>query len=244
MTKKNQQIALVTGGTRGIGASISTALKDAGYTVIANYRNSDERAKKFKASTGIDIIKFDVSDFKAVQKSVDSLITKYGQLDVLVNNAGITKDGFLHKMSEEDWDHVININLKSAFNLCRAALTNMRANMYGRIINISSINAQKGQIGQVNYCASKAGLIGFTKALALENATKKITVNTICPGYIDTEMTAQIPDTILPEIIKNIPAGRMGTAQEIAASVVYLASEQAAFITGSTLSINGGHHLS
>jgi acetoacetyl-CoA reductase len=239
----DKKIALVTGGTRGIGAAISKYLLKQGYYVIANYHSRDDAAQTFKKETGVDVAKFDVSKFSDVQKNIAALVEQHGKIDVLVNNAGITKDGFLHKMSEDDWDVVIETNLKSAFNLCRAIIPVMRENDFGRIINISSINAQKGQFGQTNYCAAKAGLIGFTKALALEGARKNITANVICPGYIETEMTDAIPAEILTEIIKTIPAGRLGRPQEIGSLVSYLASVEASYITGAVFSANGGQYL-
>lgn len=238
-----KKIALVTGGTRGIGAAISKYLKEHGFHVIANYHSKDEAANTFKKETGIDVVKFDVADFKQVQKKVEELIAEHGAIHVLVNNAGITKDGFLHKMTEQDWDDVLTTNLKSAFNTTRAVMPKMREQDFGRIINISSINAQKGQLGQTNYCAAKAGLIGFTKAVALEGARKNITANVICPGYIETDMTGAIAAEILTEIIKTIPVGRMGKPDEIGSLVGYLASEEAAFITGATFSVNGGQYL-
>ncbi len=241
MAKK--KIALVTGGTRGIGAAISKYLEKNGFHVVANYHNNDEAAQKFKKETGADVVKFDVANFKQVQKAVEGILAEHGPIAVLVNNAGITKDGFLHKMSEEDWDDVLDTNLKSAFNVTRAVIGNMRDNNFGRVINISSINAQKGQFAQVNYCAAKAGLIGFTKALALEGARKNITANTICPGYIETDMTAAIPAEIMSEILKTIPLGRMGQPQEIGAMVAFLASDEAAYVTGATFAVNGGQHL-
>lgn len=241
MAKK--KIALVTGGTRGIGAAISKYLEKNGFHVVANYNSNDEAAQKFKKETGADVVKFDVGSFKAVQKAVEGVIDEHGPIAVLVNNAGITKDGFLHKMSEEDWDSVLDTNLKSAFNVTRAVIGNMRDNNFGRIVNISSINAQKGQIGQTNYCAAKAGLIGFTKALALEGARKNITANVICPGYIETDMTAAIPADIMTGILGTIPLGRMGKPEEIGAMVAFLASEEAAYVTGATFSVNGGQHL-
>jgi acetoacetyl-CoA reductase len=240
MTKK---IALVTGGTRGIGAAIAKYLQSHDIQVIANYHSRDEAAEQFRKETGIDVVKFDVSDFAQTQEKLVEVLAQYGRVDILVNNAGITKDGFLHKMDETAWDAVIDTNLKSAFNVTRALISSMRDNSFGRIINISSINAQKGQIGQVNYCAAKAGLIGFTKALALEGARKNITANVICPGYIETDMTAAIGADILTEIIKTIPKGRMGKPEEIGALVAYLASDDAAFTTGAVFSVNGGQYL-
>jgi len=238
-----KKIALVTGGTRGIGASISQYLEKHGFHVIANYNSNDKAAKEFKEQTGVDVVKFDVSDYKQVQKKVAEIIEEHGTIHVLVNNAGITKDGFLHKMAEADWDNVIQTNLKSAFNTTQAVMTKMREQEFGRIINISSINAQKGQLGQTNYCAAKAGLIGFTKALALEGARKNITANVICPGYIETDMTGAIAPDILADIVKSIPVGRMGKTSEIGSLVTYLASKDASFITGAVFSVNGGQYL-
>jgi acetoacetyl-CoA reductase len=239
----SKKIALVTGGTRGIGAAISKYLEKHDFHVIANYHSNDEAAEAFKAETGVDIVKFDVSDYTQVQEKVAEIIAEHGTIHVLVNNAGITKDGFLHKMDEASWDAVIDTNLKSAFNTSRAVINKMREQEFGRIINISSINAQKGQIGQTNYCAAKAGLIGLTKALALEGARKNITSNVICPGYIETDMTGAIQAEILTEIIKSIPAGRMGKPEEIGALVAYLASDDASFTTGAVFSVNGGQYL-
>jgi acetoacetyl-CoA reductase len=240
MTKQKQRIALVTGGTRGIGAAISKALHDKGIHVIANYFSNDEAAQIYKKATGNDVCRFDVSNFNDVQSQINDLVGQHGHIDILVNNAGITRDGFLHKMDEAAWDAVIDTNLKSAFNVTKAVIGKMRDNNFGRIINISSINAQKGQLGQTNYCAAKAGLIGFTKALALEGARKNITANAICPGYIETDMTAAIDAKVLDDIIKAIPMGRMGKPEEIASLVAYLASDDAAFVTGAVFSANGG----
>lgn len=239
----DKKVALVTGGTRGIGAAISKYLQKHGFTVVATYHSNDEAAEKFKAENGVDLSKFDVSDFGQTQDEIAKVIAKHGTIHVLVNNAGITKDGFLHKMSEDDWDAVLDTNLKSAFNMTRAVIAKMREQEFGRIINISSINAQKGQMGQANYCAAKAGLIGFTKAVALEGARKNITANVICPGYIETDMTGAIQAEILTEIIKTIPAGRMGKPEEIGAMVAYLASDDASFTTGAVFSVNGGQYL-
>jgi acetoacetyl-CoA reductase len=224
------RVALVTGGTRGIGAAISKALKGAGYKVAATYAGNDVAAEKFKAETGIPVYKWDVSSFDACVAGVKQVEADLGPIDVLVNNAGITKDGAFHKMTLEQWNAVINTNLGSLFNMTRQVIEGMRARKFGRVINISSINGQKGQFGQVNYSASKAGDIGFTKALALENAKGGITVNVICPGYINTE--------ILPQI----PVNRLGEPEEIARSVVFLAADEAGFITGSTLTVNGGQY--
>lgn len=241
MTQK--KVALVTGGTRGIGAAICRALKQNDIQVIANYFSNDAAAEQFKKETGVDLIKFDVSDFKAVQDGVAKIIATHGPINIVINNAGITKDVMFHKMNEDDWDNVINTNLKSAFNVTRAVIGNMRDQDFGRIINISSINAQKGQLGQANYCAAKAGLIGLTKTLALEGARKNITANVICPGYIDTDMTSAIVPDVLDAIVKSIPAGRMGKPEEIASLVAYLVSDDAAFINGAVLSANGGQYL-
>lgn len=233
-----QKTALVTGGTRGIGAEISKALKADGYNVIANYAGNKKAAEEFEKETGIKTLRFDVSDFNAVQKACADL-----EIDILVNNAGITRDRMLHKMDLADWQDVMHVNLDSCFNMCRFAIPNMRVKNWGRVINISSINGQKGQMGQCNYAAAKAGMIGFTKSLALENAIKKITVNAICPGYIETEMTEAMDAGVLENIVKQIPKGRMGKASEIASIVSFLASDNAAFINGSTISANGGQYM-
>lgn len=235
--------AIVTGGTRGIGLEIARALMAAGYKVVGTYHGNDEAAKLAETTYGIVPAKFDVSDFEACQKAVAEIEITHGKIDVLVNNAGITKDGFLHKMTSDQWHAVIETNLTSCFNMCRAVVTGMRERQHGRIINISSINGQKGQLGQTNYSAAKAGMIGFTKALALENASKGITANAICPGYIQTEMTAAMNQDVLDSIIKQIPVARMGHPDEIGAIVAFLASPQAAFITGSTITANGGQYM-
>jgi len=238
------KIALVTGGTRGIGRAISEGLKAAGYTVVANYAGNEEAAAAFKSETGIDVIKFDVGDFDGCQAAVAEIVGNQGPIDVLVNNAGITRDKPLHKMEKSHWDQVIATNLDSLFNLSRAVIDGMRERGFGRIVNISSINGQKGQFGQTNYAAAKAGLIGFTKALALETASKGITVNAVAPGYIGTEMVMAVPEKVLNEvIIPQIPVGRLGEATEIARCVTFLASDDAGFITGSTLSANGGQYM-
>jgi acetoacetyl-CoA reductase len=236
---------LVTGGTRGIGAAISKALKAAGYSVAASYAGNDEAAGKFKSETGIPVFKWDVGDFDACAAGVKQVESEVGPVDVLVNNAGITRDGFFHRMTKEQWSAVIRTNLDSLFNMTRPVIEGMRNRNFGRIIVISSINGQKGQMGQVNYSAAKAGDIGFVKALAQENANKGITVNAICPGYIGTEMVQAIDPKILEtKIIPLIPVGRLGMPEEIARAVVYLADEQSgSFITGSTLSINGGQYM-
>jgi acetoacetyl-CoA reductase len=239
------RVALVTGGTRGIGGSISKALKAAGYSVAANYAGNDEAANKFKSETGIPVYKWDVGDFDACAAGVKKVEADVGPVEVLVNNAGITRDTFFHRMSKEQWSAVIRTNLDSLFNMTRPVIDGMRNRNFGRVIVISSINGQKGQMGQVNYSAAKAGDLGFVKALAQENANKGITVNAICPGYIGTEMVQAIDPNILnTKIIPLIPVGRLGTPEEIARAVVYLAGEETgAFITGSTLSINGGQYM-
>jgi len=236
--------ALVTGGTRGIGEAISIALRDAGYRVAANYGGNDEAANAFKEKTGIPVYKFDVGDFEACWKGVAKIESDLGPIEVLVNNAGITRDGMLHKMDRENWQAVIRTNLDSVFNLTRAVVEGMRARGFGRIITISSINGQKGQMGQANYSAAKAGVIGFTKAVAQENAFKGITANVIAPGYIGTEMVRAVPEEVLnTKIIPQIPVGRLGEPEEVARCVVFLAADEAGFITGSTLSANGGQYM-
>jgi acetoacetyl-CoA reductase len=234
-------VALVTGGTRGIGQAVSIALKDAGYNVVASYAGNDEAANKFKSETGIPVYKFDVGNFDACTNTIKTIEENVGPIEVLVNNAGITRDRPLHKMDKKEWDAVVNTNLSGLFNTCRNVIDGMRARGFGRIINISSINGQKGQFGQTNYSASKAGDLGFTRALALETASKGITVNAIAPGYIATEMVRAVPEDVLKgKILPLIPVGRLGEPEEIARCVVFLASEDAGFITGSTLSANGG----
>jgi acetoacetyl-CoA reductase len=237
------RVALVTGGTRGIGHAISKRLAADGYKVAANYAGNDAAAKAAAEELGISVYKWDVSDFDACAAGVKSVEADLGPVDVLVNNAGITRDTFLHKMTLEQWQAVLRVNLDSAFNMSRAVIEGMRARSYGRIINISSINGQKGQIAQTNYSAAKAGLIGFTKALAQENASKGITVNAIAPGYVDTEMVQAVPEEMLKKIVGQIPVGRLGKAEEIAGSVAYLASDVAAFMTGATIAINGGQYI-
>ncbi|MFL6811528.1 MAG: acetoacetyl-CoA reductase [Bradyrhizobium canariense] len=237
------RVALVTGGTRGIGAAISKALKAAGYKVAASYAGNDAAAEKFKAETGIAVYKWDVSSFDACAEGVKKVEAEVGPIDVLVNNAGITRDTAFHKMTLEQWNAVINTNLGSLFNMTRPIIEGMRARKFGRIISISSINGQKGQFGQVNYSAAKAGDIGFTKALALENAKGGITVNAICPGYINTEMVQAVPKDVLEmNVIPQIPVNRLGEPEEIARAVVFLAADEAGFMTGSTLTINGGQY--
>ena len=238
------RVALVTGGTRGIGAAISKALKAGGYKVAASYAGNDVAAEKFKADTGIAVYKWDVSSFDACAEGVKKVEAEVGPVDVLVNNAGITKDGAFHKMTPEQWNAVINTNLGSLFNMTRQVIEGMRARKFGRGINISSINGQKGQFGQCNYSAAKAGEVGFTKALALENAKAGITVNAICPGYINTEMVQAVPKDVLEKsILPLIPVGRLGEPDEIARAVAFLAADDAGAITGSTLSINGGQYM-
>jgi acetoacetyl-CoA reductase len=238
------RVAIVTGGTRGIGAAISKALKAAGHKVAACYAGNDEAAAKFKAETGIATYKWDVGDFDACAAGVAEVEKDLGPVDILINNAGITRDGFLHKMSREQWSAVIRTNLDSLFNMTRPVIEGMRNRGFGRVIVISSINGQKGQIGQTNYSAAKAGDIGFVKALALEGAAKGITANVIAPGYIGTEMVQAIdPKVLETRILPLIPTGRLGQPDEIARAVVFLASDDAGYITGSTLSINGGQNM-
>ena len=238
------RVALVTGGTRGIGEAISLALKTAGYLVAANYAGNDKAAKKFKVTNGIKVFKFDVGDFDACKTSIEQVEAEVGAVDILVNNAGITRDAPLHKMDAAQWSDVIRTNLDSCFNLCSCVVNGMRERGFGRVVNISSINGQKGQFSQTNYAAAKAGMIGFTKAMALETASKGITVNTVAPGYIGTEMVRAVPeDVINKHILPHIPVGRLGEPEEVARCVVFLASEDAGFITGSTLTANGGQYL-
>lgn len=236
-------VAIVTGGTRGIGLEISKALIADGYKVAALYHGNEEGAKHFTDTTGGLAIKADVGNLEACMDAVAEIERTLGGVGVLVNNAGITKDGMLHKMSAENWHSVLDTNLTSCFNMCRAVIEGMRERQFGRIINISSINGQKGQLGQANYSAAKAGMLGFTKALALESARKGITVNAICPGYIKTEMTEAMDAAVLESIIKQIPLGRMGTPVEIAALVSFLVTKEAAFITGATMTANGGQYM-
>jgi len=237
------RVAIVTGGTRGIGAAISIGLKNAGYSVAANYAGNDEAANAFSKETGIAVYKFDVSDFDACQTSVAKIVADIGPVDVLINNAGITRDGTMHRMTDEQWQSVIDTNLGSCFNMSRAVIEGMRDRSFGRIVNIGSVNGQAGQYGQVNYAAAKSGIHGFTKALAQEGAAKGITVNAIAPGYIDTDMVRAVPPNVLEKIIARIPVGRLGKAEEIARSVLFLVSDDGGFITGSTLSVNGGQHM-
>jgi len=238
------RVAVVTGGTRGIGAAISKALKEKGYKVAATYAGNDEAANKFKAETGINVYKWDVASFDACAAGLKQVEADLGPVEVLVNNAGITRDAPFHRMTADQWYAVINTNLNSLFNMSRPVWDGMRARKFGRIINISSINGQKGQFGQANYSASKAGDIGFTKALALEGARAGITVNAVCPGYINTEMVQAVPKDVLEKnILPLIPIGRLGEPDEIARCVVFLASDEAGLITGSTISANGGQYM-
>ncbi|HTR13488.1 MAG TPA: beta-ketoacyl-ACP reductase [Roseiarcus sp.] len=235
------RVAVVTGGTRGIGAAISKALKAAGYEVAATYHSNDDAAAEFKRDTGVHVFKWNVADYDECVAGLARVEKDIGPVDVLVNNAGITKDGMFHKMTPDQWYAVINTNLNSLFNMCRPVIEGMRERGFGRIINISSVNGQKGQMGQTNYSASKAGDLGFTKALAQENASKGVTVNAICPGYIATEMVKAVPKDVLEKaILPQIPLRRLGEPEEVARCVVFLASDDAGFITGSTLSANGG----
>lgn len=236
------RIAVVTGGTRGIGAAISLELKSLGYQVIANYGGNDAVAHAFSKAHDIPTQKWDVSDFEACSKNIQEIVEKYGSVDVLVNNAGITRDGFLHKSTFQMWYDVISTNLSSCFNMSHAVVSKMRENGFGRIINISSINGLKGQVGQVNYSAAKAGVIGFTHALALENASKGITVNAIAPGYIDTDMVRAVPQNVLDAIIAQIPMKRLGKPEEIAYMVGVLADDRSGFINGAVISANGGQY--
>ena len=237
------KLAIVTGGTRGIGRAISEELIASGMKVVAIYHGNTDAAEAFQRETGAEIKMLDVCDFESVQQSISEIERELGTVDILVNNAGITRDGMMHKMSYKDWEDVLCTNLYSCFNLCRAIVPGMRERQYGRIINISSINGEKGQIGQTNYSAAKAGVIGFTKALAQENASKNITVNAVCPGYIETSMTAKMPENVLKQIVSDIPAGRLGKPEEIGAIVGFLASDKAGFITGASFAVNGGQYM-
>jgi acetoacetyl-CoA reductase len=237
------RVAIVTGGTRGIGEAISVALDEAGYKVAANYCGNDERAKAFTARTGIAAYKWDVADFAACQAGVAKVVADFGPVEVIVNNAGITRDATLKRMDRKAWDEVVDTNLGGCFNMCKAAWDEMLTRGFGRIVNIGSINGQAGQYGQVNYAAAKSGIHGFTKALAQEGAAKGITVNAIAPGYIDTDMVAAVPANVLEKIVAKIPVGRLGKASEIARGVLFLVADEAGFVTGSTMSINGGQHM-
>ena len=237
------RVAIVTGGTRGIGEAISTALKDQGFTVVANYAGNEDKARAFTQATGIKAYKWDVGDHQACLDGCAQVADEVGPIDVVVNNAGVTRDGTLHKMSYDDWHEVMRVNLGGCFNMAKATFGGMRERGWGRIVNIGSINGQAGQYGQVNYAAAKSGIHGFTKALAQEGAKFGVTVNAIAPGYIDTDMVAAVPENVLEKIVARIPVGRLGHASEIARGVSFLASEDGGFVTGSTLSINGGQHM-
>jgi len=237
------RVAIVTGGTRGIGEAISIALRDMGMNVAANYAGNEERAREFTDRTGIAAYKWDVGDYDACQDGVRQVEADLGSVDVLVNNAGITRDGTMRKMSRAQWDEVMDVNLGGCFNMAKAVFDGMTGRKYGRIVNIGSINGQAGQYGQVNYAAAKSGIHGFTKALAQEGARFGVTVNAIAPGYIDTDMVAAVPEDVLGKIVAKIPVGRLGKAEEIARGVAFLVDENGGFVTGSTLSINGGQHM-
>ncbi|MBB2200292.1 acetoacetyl-CoA reductase [Gluconacetobacter tumulisoli] len=237
------RVALVTGGTRGIGAAVSRALHAAGHRVVASYGSNVAEARAFETATGIRTMAFDVAAFEACTDAMDRITETEGPVTILVNNAGITRDSTMGRMTRAAWDAVIDTNLGAAFNLCRLAMPVMRAQGFGRIVNMASINGQTGQFGQANYAASKAGLQGLTRALALEGARHNITVNTIAPGYIDTAMLETVPPHILADIVERIPVGRLGTPDDVARAVTFLTAEEAGFITGSTLSINGGQHM-
>jgi acetoacetyl-CoA reductase len=237
------RVAVVTGGTRGIGKAISVALRQAGYKVAANYAGNDEKAKAFTAETGIPSFKWDVADYDACIKGIGEVVAKLGPVDIVVNNAGITRDSTLKRQSRAAWDEVMDTNLGGCFNMCKAVWDGMLERSFGRIVNIGSINGQAGQYGQVNYAAAKSGIHGFTKALAQEGAPKGITVNAIAPGYIDTEMVQAVPANVLEKIVAKIPVGRLGKADEIARGVLFLVADDAGFVTGSTMSINGGQHM-
>jgi acetoacetyl-CoA reductase len=237
------KVALVTGGTRGIGEAIAIELKEAGYDTVANYGGNDERAMAFHERTGIPVYKFDVSNFDACQEGIERIEREVGPVSVLVNNAGITRDRTMHKMTHEQWQEVLDTNLGSCFNMCRLVIEGMRERKFGRIVNVGSLNGQAGQYGQVNYAAAKSGIHGFTKALALESAAYGITVNAVAPGYVDTDMVRNVPADVLQKIVAKIPVGRLGTAHDIARGILFLVSDEGGFITGSTLSINGGQHM-
>jgi acetoacetyl-CoA reductase len=237
------RVAIVTGGTRGIGEAICQRLKMQGHTVIANYGGNDAKAKAFTSVTGIPAIRWDVGDHEACIHNCNDIAAEYGPIDIVINNAGVTRDGVLHKMSFDDWNEVMRINLGGCFNMAKATFSGMRERGWGRIVNIGSINGQAGQYGQVNYAAAKSGIHGFTKALAQEGAKYGVTVNAIAPGYIDTDMVAAVPPAVLEKIVAKIPVGRLGQAEEIARGVAFLTSENGGFVTGSTMSINGGQHM-
>ena len=237
------RVVVVTGGTRGIGGMVSEQLAEKGYTVVAVYGGNDEAARKFNADTGIPVFKFDVSDFDACKNGIAEIESQVGPVEILVNNAGITRDGTMHRMDHDNWQTVIDTNLGSCFNMSRSVIEGMRTRKFGRIVNIGSINGQAGQYGQVNYAAAKSGIHGFTKALAKEGAAQGITVNAIAPGYVDTDMVRAVPQDILEKIIQQIPIGRLGRGEDIARAVLFLIADEADFVTGSTLSINGGQHM-
>ena len=238
------RVAIVTGGTRGIGRAISEALKDAGYEVAATYAGNDEAAQRFKSEAGIPVFKFDVADFNACAEGIKAIEAELGgPVDVLVNNAGITRDATMHRMRADQWNDVIRTNLDSCFNMSRAVIEGMRARGFGRIVNISSINGQAGQVGQTNYAAAKAGMLGFTKALAQEGASRGVTVNALAPGYTETDMVRAVPANVLEQIVARIPVGRLGKPEEIARAVLFLVADEAGFITGSTLTVNGGQYM-
>jgi acetoacetyl-CoA reductase len=238
------RVAVVTGGTRGIGRAISEALKGAGYNVAATYAGNEEAAQRFKSETGIPVFKFDVADFNACGEGIKAIEAELGgPVDVLVNNAGITRDATMHRMRADQWNDVLRTNLDSCFNMARAVIEGMRGRGFGRIVNISSINGQAGQIGQTNYAAAKAGMLGFTKALAQEGASRGVTVNAVAPGYVETEMVRAVPANVLEQIVARIPVGRLGQPEEIARAVLFLVADESGFITGSTLSINGGQYM-
>ncbi|MCC6940891.1 acetoacetyl-CoA reductase [Novosphingobium sp.] len=237
------RVAVVTGGSRGIGQAICLALKAQGRTVVANYAGNEEKARAFTAETGIPAYRFDVGDHEATLEGCARIASEVGPIDIVVNNAGITRDGVLHKMSFDDWNEVMRINLGGCFNMAKATFPGMRERGWGRIVNIGSINGQAGQYGQVNYAAAKSGIHGFTKALAQEGAKYGVTVNAIAPGYVDTDMVAAVPPAVLEKIVAKIPVGRLACADEIARGVAFLTAEEGAFVTGSTMSINGGQHM-
>jgi acetoacetyl-CoA reductase len=237
------RVAVVTGGTRGIGRAIATSLQKAGYRVAATYAGNDAAARQLQTETGIPVFKFDVGDFAACADGIKAIEAALGPIEVLVNNAGITRDATMHRMGYEEWQAVIQTNLTSCFNMCRHVIDGMRSRGFGRIVNIGSINGQAGQYGQVNYAAAKSGIHGFTKALAQEGAARGITVNAVAPGYVDTEMVRAVPPDVLEKIIARVPVGRLGKAEDIARAVLFLVADDADFITGSTLSVNGGQHM-
>lgn len=237
------RVALITGGVSGIGAATARLLQKSGYTVIANYFGNDSEAAAFHRETAIPLREWDVSDFEATQSNIGGIVSEFGPVEVLVNGAGITRDGTLHKMSLDQWRDVLRVDLGGCFNTCRAVIDGMRERRFGRIVNISSVNALSGQFGQTNYAAAKAGIIGFTKSLALEGAARGITVNAIAPGYTDTGMVRAVPAKVLEGIIAGVPVGRLARPDEIARSIAFLVSDEAGFITGATLSVNGGKYM-